>query len=173
VARARAHTQGPVATLPGFEMLADGGSRLFVELTQSIAVEEKRASRTVTYVLKGAHVDRRNNENALVTVHFNTPVTRARLLPSGRDLVFIVDLRADATPSWKLVNAKDNSAILQIDFPKGSFLPANGEADDSLGGAPPSAQGSTSSAAPAKRTPHRRRTPKPSPDQGPAPEGGS
>jgi hypothetical protein len=42
-ARPVVHTAGPVATLPGFEMLAEGGSRLFVELTQSVQVEERRA----------------------------------------------------------------------------------------------------------------------------------
>ncbi len=31
----------------------------------------------IVYVLKGAHVDKRNNYNPLVTVHFNTPVTSA------------------------------------------------------------------------------------------------
>src|SRR5438105_15195263 len=34
---------GPIATLPGFEETNDGGSRLFVDLTQSVPVEERRA----------------------------------------------------------------------------------------------------------------------------------
>lgn len=113
----------PVATLPGFELLPDGGSRLFVEITRTVNVEERRTERVLTYVLKGTRVIYRNNENSLVTVHFNTPVTRARLLPSGSDLLFAVDLRADAAPAWKMVGESDGSATLQIDFPKGSFLP--------------------------------------------------
>jgi hypothetical protein len=127
--RAKAHSEGPIATLPGFEMLPDGGSRLFVEVSQTFGVEEKKTQRTLTYVLRGARVVHRNNENALVTVHFNTPVTRARLLPSGHDLLFSIDLRADATPTWKIVNESDGTATLQIDFPKGSFLPAGGVDD--------------------------------------------
>jgi hypothetical protein len=126
---ARSHYTGPIATLPGFEMLPEGGSRLFVEISQLVGVEEKKTQRTLTYVLKGAHVAHRNNENALVTVHFNTPVIRARLLPSGRDLLFSVDLRADTAPAWKIVNEDDGSATLRIDFPKGSFLPAGGGDD--------------------------------------------
>ncbi|MCW5831782.1 MAG: hypothetical protein KIS78_04935 [Labilithrix sp.] len=43
-----------------------------------------------------------NNTNALVTVHFNTPVARARLVPRGQDLHFIVELRSAATPTWKM-----------------------------------------------------------------------
>jgi hypothetical protein len=127
----------PVATLPGFEILPDGGSRLFVEITRAVNVEERRSERVLTYILKGTRVIYRNNENSLVTVHFNTPVTRARLLPSGGDLLFSVDLRADAAPAWKMVNEGDGTATLQVDFPKGNFLPA-GEIDEtSYGGARP------------------------------------
>ena len=117
------HADGPVATLPGFEMLGDGGSRLFVELTQSVTVEERHTRGTLTYVLKGAHVTVHNNVNPLVTVHFNTPVSQARLVPSGHDLLFVIALRAAATPTWKLNPAKEGSAVLDIDFPKGSYLP--------------------------------------------------
>jgi hypothetical protein len=122
----------PVAILPGFEMRADGGSRLFVEVTKNVDVEERRAARVLTYVLKGTRVVYRNNENALVTVHFNTPVTRARLFPSGKDLTFTVDLRADATPTWKMIPESDGTAMLQVDFPQGSFLPADGHVDEAV-----------------------------------------
>lgn len=126
-------------------MLADGGSRLFVQVSKNIDISELKGTATpkarkgkkaapaqphptITYVLKGAQVIRRNNQNALETVHFNTPVMRARLVPAGRDVRFIVDLRADTTPAWKLVPAKEGAAILQIDFPKGDFLPAGASA---------------------------------------------
>jgi hypothetical protein len=129
-------TSNPVATLPGFELLPDGGSRLFVVVSKPISVEERRTQRVLTYVLKGTEVQCRNNENSLVTVHFNTPVTRARLLPSGRDLLFSVDLRADASPAWKVINGGDGTATVQIDFPPGSFLPANGVVDETYYGVP-------------------------------------
>ena len=117
---------GPVATLPGFEMLGDGGSRVFVQLTQTVPVEERKAKGSLTYVLKGAHVTIHNNTNPLVTVHFNTPVTEAKLRNAGGDLLLTIDLRVAATPSWKVTSGKDSSAILQIDFPKGSFITAPG-----------------------------------------------
>ena len=120
-----------MATLPGFEMLPDGGSRFFVEMTQNVPVEEKKAAGAITYILKGEHVAKMNNENALVTVHFNTPVSRARLLPFGRDLHFILELRANVAPTFKVVPAKDGAAILQIEFPKGTFLPT-GDADTAI-----------------------------------------
>jgi hypothetical protein len=113
---------GPVATLPGFEMLAEGGSRLFVELSQAVQVDERKARGTLTYVLHGAHVTVHNNTNPLVTVHFNTPVASARLVPSGHDLLFVVSLRADASPTWKINPGKEGSSILTVDFPKGSWV---------------------------------------------------
>lgn len=119
----RAVPAGPIATLPGFEMQADGSSRFFVQLTQSVNVEEKKAAGSVTYVLKGAHVAVRNNENALVTVHFNTPVTRARLVPMTGGLGFVIELRANVAPAYKMVAGKDGSSILEVDFPKGSYIP--------------------------------------------------
>jgi hypothetical protein len=103
-------------------MLPDGGSRFFVEVTRRVDVQVRRAARVLRFVLKGARIVHRNNENALVTVHFNTPVSSARLLPSGRDLIFSVDLRAESEPSWKVVAEEDGSATLQVDFPKGNFV---------------------------------------------------
>jgi hypothetical protein len=169
---------GPIATLPGFEMQADGGSKLFVELTQSVPVEEQRSAQRITYLLKGARVLKRNNENALVTVHFNTPVTSARLLPEGGSLAFIVNLRANVTPTWKMTPAKDNSAILEIVFPKGDFLKGVVATDDSATpgapGAGDSSAGGTDTGANVKPRRTRQRHPKPKtaappPTQAPAP----
>lgn len=123
---------GPVATLPGFETLGDGTTRVFVQLSQSVPVEERKTKTELTYVLKGARVTVHNNTNPLVTVHFNTPVTQARLRPAGADLFLVIDLRATVSPAWKMTAAKDGTAILQIDFPKGDYLPraAKDEAKD-------------------------------------------
>lgn len=116
---------GPTATLPGFEQLPDGGSRLFVQLSQSVPVEERRTAGSITYVLKGAHVRVWNNTNALVTVHFSTPVSRARLVQQGNDVLFIVELRAQAAPTFKVADAQDRSATLYVDFPKGDYSGAS------------------------------------------------
>ncbi len=116
------HKAGPIATFPGFEQLPDGGSRVFVTLSSQVPVEERKAQGSVTYVLKGAHVQLHNNTNALVTVHFNTPVSRAKLVPSGNDLLLVIDLRAAAQPTWKMNEAQDKTAMLQVDFPKGDYL---------------------------------------------------
>jgi hypothetical protein len=125
-ARAAVRRSGPLATFPGFELLPDGGSRLFVQLSQNVPVEERRAQGSVTYVLKGAHLRVHNDSNALVTVHFNTPVFRARLTPQGNDLLFVLELRAAATPTFKVTENQDKTATLQIDFAKGDFISGDG-----------------------------------------------
>ena len=151
-ARMHHHANEVVATLPGFEMLADGGSRLFVQLTKSVDVTQAKAAphagkmhhtkvasaaakgaaklgvphatSLLTITLKGTEIVKRNNENALVTVHFNTPVVRARLAPAGRDLRLVIELRSDVDPQVHVVPAKDGAALLQVDFPGGNYLPA-------------------------------------------------
>jgi len=115
------------ALMPGFELLPDGSTRLFVELTKPAAFEAKPAHATVTYVLKDAHIDRRNNQNPLVTVHFNTPVTSARLQPHGRDLWFVVDLRANVQPTATMESTKEGAAMLRVTFPKGDYLPPSSQ----------------------------------------------
>lgn len=148
-ARAVKRTTGPVAMFPGFEQLPDGGTRVFVVLSQQVHVEERKAQGTLTYVLKGAHVQHRNNTNALVTVHFDTPVSRAKLVPAGADLHLVVELRAAAQPTWKLVDAQDKTSTLQIDFPKGDYLAGGEPKDEDTRPAKPGAKGASTKAAPA------------------------
>jgi hypothetical protein len=137
VAAARAPHAKPSSpgAMPGFEALADGSTRLFVELSQPVAYDVRAGRGTLTYVLKGAHVDRRNNYNPLVTVHFNTPVSQARLEPHGKDLWFVIDLRANVQPTAAMDAAKDGGAMLRVEFPKGDYLPRSAPADS----APPAA----------------------------------
>lgn len=119
------HVGGPLATFPGFEQLNDGGTRFFVHVSQNVAVEERKAQGSISYVLRGAHLRVNNDANALVTVHFNTPVFRARLTQQGNDLVFVLELRAAATPTFKISENTDKTATLQVDFAKGDFLTGN------------------------------------------------
>jgi hypothetical protein len=143
--RGKYRATGPVVNLPGFETTPEGGSRFFVQLSQNVPVEERKAQGSVTYVLKGASPRVWNNTNALVTVHFNTPVQSARLVPQGQDLLFVVELRAAATPTWKMTDGPDKTAMLSVDFPKGEWLGAPAAA--------PAATPETGTESPATETP--------------------
>jgi hypothetical protein len=169
VALAQGHATAPAhpaassaagAVMPGFETLADGSTRLFVELSKPVAYETKATRGTVTYVLKGTRVLRRNNTNPLVTLHFNTPVTSAKLVPHGHDLWFVLDLRADVQPTVTMDAGKDGSAVMHIELPKGTYLPAEEaappvESQGSLDA--PSASVAAGAATSAPATPHSHR----------------
>jgi hypothetical protein len=110
--------------MPCFETLADGSTRLYVELPKAVTYDAKTAHGSVTYVLKGVHVERRNNLNPLVTTYFNTPVTTAQFVPHGRDLWFVLDMRADVEPVVSMGSGNDGAVVMSIQFPKGDYLPA-------------------------------------------------
>jgi hypothetical protein len=110
--------------MSGFESMADGSTRLFVELSKPTTYTVKEGKNRLTYLIKGAYAGRRNNTNPLVTVHFNTPVTSARLLPQGHDLRLVIHMRAKVEPTVSMDAGKDGSAVMHITFPKGDYLPA-------------------------------------------------
>ena len=116
----------PVATFPGFRMLPGGGSRIYVELTKNVAVDEKKANGALVYTLRGAQVLSRNNKNALITTHFSTPVARARLVPAGFDLELVIDLRKGVEATHQVVAADNGTVRLEIDFPPGDYPLAPG-----------------------------------------------
>jgi hypothetical protein len=128
--RRAAKRDAPEATMPGFETLGDGSSRLFVELSRPTHVDTKTGQGKITYVLKGAYVTHRNNYNPLVTIHFNTPVSDARLVPHGSDLWFVVQLRANAQPTLAVDTTKDGGAMVRIEFPRGDYLRAGRARED-------------------------------------------
>jgi len=139
VHKPRAHKRpaAPDAIMPGFETLADGSTRLFVELTKPVVYETKARKGSFILVLKGARVDRRNNYNPLVTVHFNTPVTTARLVPHRKDLWFVVDLRARVQPTITMDATKEGGAMVRMEFPAGQYLPSAPPPSASAPPAPP------------------------------------
>src|SRR6266545_1079784 len=115
-----------VATFPGFRLLSEGRTRVYVELSKPVSVEEHRAAGTLTYTLRGAQVLVRNNKNALITTHFSTPVARARLVPAGSDLNLVIELRKSVSATHQVVAGDNGSARLEIDFPAGDYPLASG-----------------------------------------------
>jgi hypothetical protein len=123
---AHARQDAAVATFPGFRLLPDGRSRIYVELTKAVSVEERRADALLVYVLRDARVPVRNNRNALITTHFATPVARARLLAKGPDLELVIDLRQTTAATHKVVASDNGGARLEVEFPAGDYPPAPG-----------------------------------------------
>lgn len=109
-----------IVTWPGFQM-TEGGSRVFLQLTQPVSVEEQRGVRTVTYTIRNARVPVRNNRRPLITTHFNTPVLRARLVQRRRNALLVVELRDDVPATLTQGTGPNGFHFLFIDFPPGTY----------------------------------------------------
>jgi hypothetical protein len=157
---AKTRAEAAVATFPGFRLLPDGRSRIYVELTRSVSVDERRAEGMLIFVIHDARVPVRNNRNALITTHFATPVGRARLLKAGSDVELLIDLRKSVSATQKVVAGENGGARLEVDFPAGDYPPVPGlfeppagkggsrEAEEPEAGETAPAQGRAPSSAP-------------------------
>ncbi|AUX31551.1 MULTISPECIES: hypothetical protein [Sorangium] len=121
-------TGRPVATFPGFRMLPTGGSRVFVQIHGGkVDVAESKAAGRLVYRMKGAGAIQ-TNRFPLVTSFFATPVTQVQLVDQGNDLDMVIELRAQADATYRVIET-DQGMVLQVDFP--AFIPAQSAAAQS------------------------------------------
>jgi hypothetical protein len=110
-------------TWPGFQARPDGASRFFLQTTQPVVHDVQRQNRRVVITLRNTQLHLRNNRRTLETLYFNTPVSRMRIQRRGRDLTFVLDLRADVAPSVSTQTGENGYHYLFVEFPSGEFLP--------------------------------------------------
>lgn len=142
--------EGPVASLLGFEAIPGGGSRIYVEMSQSVTVTQHDAQGQVVFVLENVQIRTGNTENSLELYYHNTPVLRAKLRRAkpdkkdkkdkkkkgARDAELILELKAEAKPTQKIVEGRKGTYRLEIDFPAGNHAPGAG-ADERPPASPP------------------------------------
>jgi hypothetical protein len=132
--------QGLVAHWPGFHLTSDGGSEVMVEFSKTLpAPVEHRAKGSITYVFKGVRLTKKNNANPLITVHFNTPIAVARLVPKGNELHLVIELRGgvEALPSTGIrPGAEGQGAQFFAKFAPGHFIDEATEGDEVPNGSP-------------------------------------
>jgi len=116
--RVKYDPNAPNVTFPGFRLLPDGSALIWVVVNQTVPVEERRAKGRVTYVLKGAVVRIRNNTNPLVTTHFNTPVSRLRLVRDRVGAQLVIHLREDVSATHRVVQGPRGMMVLQVRIPR-------------------------------------------------------
>lgn len=107
---------GPEITFSGYQALPGGRGILFVEMTESVAVEVKRAAQVIEYKLVGARVPLRNNKNPLLLRDFNSSALSAVLVPDKQAVRFVVTLRANVNPTHRMVQ-RGKAAVLEIELP--------------------------------------------------------
>jgi hypothetical protein len=112
---------GTWVTWPGFIMLPDGSSRIFLQTTRPIDYKRSDKKRRTTLRLANAEVFLRNNRNPLVTIHFNTPVRRAYLKRMKGVVDLIIEMKVAASASIAQFADQDGYHYLFVDFPAGQY----------------------------------------------------
>jgi hypothetical protein len=105
-------------------MLEGGGSRFFVQTTGSVSTEVRALPGRIEVTFPNTTIHLRNSSRWLETRFFETPVTRARLERRGRHMVFVMQMRANVTPSISTGPSEAGFEYTYIDFERGSFMPA-------------------------------------------------
>jgi hypothetical protein len=111
-----------LVTWPGFQMLADGGSRVFIQTSVEVKAELKREGNSWTVLLPGVSLPPGNARLPLDTSFFNTPVksVRAKLhKPAG--VLVQLDMRSQVAPTLHTERASTGYFFVSLDFPPGSY----------------------------------------------------
>ncbi len=134
-----------IANSPGFRMMPDGSSKIFLQIHGSPSVKQIATRGGVTYVLSDCRVPMNNNRRPLMTQYFNTPIADARLRQFQGDVHLRIDLRATVAPTPRLVELVPGKVVLlEVTFPAGNYqqyIPGDGRRGRSRAGrgAPPPA----------------------------------
>jgi hypothetical protein len=105
----------PTATWVGFRVTGPKSSAVYVHLTDVVQVKNTKHELTLTFTLKNTQIQVKNNQNPLLTSHFETVVQSARLKPAGKDVQLIIVLKKEATMTSKVVQESDG-IVLYVEF---------------------------------------------------------
>jgi hypothetical protein len=113
-----------LVTWPGFQMLPDGGSRVFVQTSIEVTPELKREGQSDNWQVLLAHValPPGNARRPLDTSFFNSPVKSVRTLARGQGVAVILSMRAKLKPIVRTERAQSGYFFTYLEFPAGSFL---------------------------------------------------
>ena len=113
-----------LVTWPGFQMLGDGGSRVFIQTSVEVKAELKRDGASWAVLLPGVSLPPGNARLPLDTSFFNTPVksVRAKLhKPDGVVVQLEMRGRNAVAPTLHTERAQTGYFFVYIDFPAGSY----------------------------------------------------
>jgi hypothetical protein len=114
----RLDPEKPLATYPGFSLQPDGTSKIWLSVNKKVPVEVRRAAGRIVFVLRQVQVGVRNNSNPLVTTHFPTAVSSARLVASKTGAELVVELRDRVEPTHRVTDGPAGAMLLEITVPR-------------------------------------------------------
>lgn len=118
-------------TFTGYQTLPGNRGIVFVQLTDPVAVEVKRAGSVIEYKFVGATVPLRNNKNPLLLADFNVSALTARLVSDkpvrGRagkhhhaqepaSVRLVITLRGNVAPAHRMVT-RGKGAVFEVELP--------------------------------------------------------
>lgn len=107
--------ESAVLTWTGFER-GEQSSRVFFQLSASVEPEIAVEGLRVFIKFPRTSVTTRNNQRKLITKFFKTPVNEVTLSRSGKDMVAVLDLRWEATPTWRFETGPNGYRVLVFEF---------------------------------------------------------
>ncbi|MDD5307875.1 MAG: hypothetical protein PHU25_11195 [Deltaproteobacteria bacterium] len=110
-------------TWPGFIMRADGGSRIFLQTTGALSYERTDKNKKIVLRFYDTKIYLSNNQNPLVTSHFNCPVNRAYLKKTRKYVELVLEMRAAEAPAITQEKDADGYTYFFVDFASGNFPP--------------------------------------------------
>ncbi len=108
--------KGTWVTWPGFMLLPGGGSRVFLQTTDTLAYKVIKNENKIVVRIENAKIFLSNNKNPLVTTYFDTPLERAELRARGRNVEVILLLKTKAAPVITQTSDEDGYSYIFIDF---------------------------------------------------------
>jgi hypothetical protein len=103
-------------TFLGYQTLAGGRGKLFVEMTDAVTVEVNRSGHVIEYKMLGARVPLKNNKNPLLLRDFGASALSAVLVPDKQAVRLVITLREAITPSHRTVQ-RGQGVALEVELP--------------------------------------------------------
>lgn len=120
--RGRARTASNVATLPGFQMLPDGGSRFHCIVHGTVGLQASSSRGRFEVLIRDARLALSNDRRPLETRFFETPVDRVVLVRRGSDVAMRFDMRADVPGDVRTEPRDGGGTLVIVQFPAGQYM---------------------------------------------------
>lgn len=107
----------PLATSPGFRMLPDGRSTVWLYLDRVVVASSRTEGNRFIIDMPEVQVGVRNNTNPLVTTHFPTPLSRTWLRAKGRGAELVLELKKPLELQHSLERGPRGVSIISVVLP--------------------------------------------------------
>ena len=110
--------EGRIITFPGFQMLEQGRSRVFIQTAVRMEPTVRRVEGGFELFLKDARIPLRTNRLPLETAHFETPLKRVTVRQEKKGVTVRLALREQLESiAPRIVEAKDGYFFILIELP--------------------------------------------------------